>query len=151
MTQYKEQLYLSLQDKDTIDYFQRLCGSFLLGTSLEEPTIIFFQGPAASGKTTIMRTLQDMFGDYAADIPANYVMKPQSTSTLKRLTNVRVIFVDDADTVNQISSDAIRAIHKIAPAAQLVIAAQQAPRIDDLAGLDVVVIPFKRARAEVWQ
>jgi putative DNA primase/helicase len=50
-------------DSSMLDYLQRLCGYVLTGDTREE-CFAFIYGPAQTGKSTFIRVLQEILGDY---------------------------------------------------------------------------------------
>ena len=57
-------------------FLQRLFGYALTG-SIEEQRFAFFYGTGANGKSTIVSTITDLLGDYAAIVPSELLMETQ--------------------------------------------------------------------------
>ena len=60
------------EDKDLVDYVQRLFGYMMLGNPTEEIMAIF-HGNGSNGKSTLMHVLTDLFGGYAHTASADLV------------------------------------------------------------------------------
>lgn len=63
-------------DRDLIAFLQRWAGYSLTG-SIAEQRFAFFYGTGANGKSTVVATLTDLIGDYAAIVPSELLMETQ--------------------------------------------------------------------------
>lgn len=63
-----------------IDYMLRLAGYFLTGYTTEQKWWMFY-GPTASGKSTIIKILHGVMGDYAPALPENYFLLSKNDNT----------------------------------------------------------------------
>ena len=60
-------------DQEAIGFLQRLAGYALTGDVSAE-VLFFFVGAGANGKTTFLRVLQDLLGDYARSVPTDLLI-----------------------------------------------------------------------------
>jgi P4 family phage/plasmid primase-like protien len=91
-----------------LEYFQRLCGSTLLG-DIQNKFAIFFWGPPDSGKSTMLNLIVHCLGDYACmrnpDIFKSVHLNPALASALP----MRVVGVDELGN-NEINSELFKTI-----------------------------------------
>ncbi len=77
---------------EMVDYVQRVFGYCLSG-STDEQVFFLLYGSGANGKSTLIRVLLDLLGNYATTFPAETLLKQQSrsqTNDLARLEGARV-------------------------------------------------------------
>jgi putative DNA primase/helicase len=71
-------------------YVQRICGYFLTGDTTEQAWWMFY-GPTNSGKSTFVRILHGIMGDYALALPEGYFLIDNSTDFVTaQLAGVRL-------------------------------------------------------------
>jgi putative DNA primase/helicase len=84
-------------DAELIAYVQRVAGYCLTG-SIEEQLFFLLFGNGANGKSTFVRILFDLLGDYIVQLPTETLLKQQSrsqTSDLARLDGARVAVANE--------------------------------------------------------
>jgi putative DNA primase/helicase len=82
-------------DEDLIHFIQRATGYTLTG-SVQEQCLFICIGTGSNGKSTFLRTLHHLFGDYAASIPMQTLMEQkfagsQQTNDLAYLVGKRFV------------------------------------------------------------
>jgi signal recognition particle receptor subunit beta len=145
---FKAQLNRSFGGKQgTIDFVQRLCGSFLLGVPLPKPTIIVFAGPAASGKTTFINTLEDVLGTqpkgYSARVDIDRLARRVKRDEFYDIRNARVVFSNAQHLKGALRSRSIESLLRMASGAKLVVESNEIPVLDDSARIEMIVVPFQ--------
>ncbi|MGE3074469.1 MAG: phage/plasmid primase, P4 family [Dehalococcoidia bacterium] len=84
-------------DAEMLDYCQRIFGYCLSG-SIEEQVFFLLHGNGANGKSTLVRVLLALAGDYGTQLPSETLLKQsnrQQTSDLARLIGVRVAVANE--------------------------------------------------------
>jgi putative DNA primase/helicase len=84
-------------DPDLISYVQRLFGYCLTGNTGEQ-VFFLFHGHGANGKSTLVRVLLDLLGEYGNQLPPETLLKQQSrtqTNDLARLEGVRLAVANE--------------------------------------------------------
>jgi len=78
-------------DADMIAFLQRAMGYSLTG-SVAEQVLLFAHGPGANGKTTFIRTLLALMGDYGQQSAPKLLMKGERHDTeIARLAGIRTV------------------------------------------------------------
>lgn len=67
----------TLQDAETINFFQQFVGYCLTG-DVGDHVMLFCHGPGANGKTVLVETIQSLLGDYAVTAPTSLLMAKQN-------------------------------------------------------------------------
>lgn len=66
-----------IQDEETIAYLKRAVGYSLTG-NVDEHVLFFLWGNGQNGKTTLIKTLESLFGDYLYDAPSTLLVEHRS-------------------------------------------------------------------------
>lgn len=85
---WKQTLRECLDDDETVDYFQRLIGQAALGQT-NAGLLVFLYGGGCNGKTTILETIQVVFGDYQCAADENVFFSSGGGSTRADLIDLR--------------------------------------------------------------
>lgn len=86
-------------DQSLIDYLQRLCGYMLTGETREQ-MLAFFHGPAKAGKTTIIKHIAAIMGDYACNAEMETFIdskQERHSSELARLRGKRMVYAAETE------------------------------------------------------
>lgn len=84
-------------DPDILAYIQRLFGYCLTGKTGEQ-AFFLLHGRGANGKSTLVRVLLDLLGEYAVQLPPETLLRQQSrsqTNDLARLDGARVAVANE--------------------------------------------------------
>jgi energy-coupling factor transporter ATP-binding protein EcfA2 len=134
-------------DSETIAFFQRLCGTFLIGVPLPKPTVIVFAGPSASGKSTLISLLESIFGThpygYSARIDSFLLSYSVRPGAFREIRNARVVFSNIQGLRGPLRSQPILALLNEAPGAKLVVESNDVPKLDNPAAVEMIVVPFQ--------
>jgi len=145
-----------------IDFLRRVAGYMLTGDVSAE-VAFFLVGAGANGKSTFLRTLQDMLGDYARSVPAEMLVEDKSNgATPERmiLRGTRLAVCQEtaegkalnAATLKQITSRdkiAARALYQDAcefePSHKLLVGTNHKPKVrsaDEGTWRRILLVPF---------
>ena len=104
---YSEEFYSFINevmqnDKEKIDYLQRIFGYCLSATTEQEECYILYGKSTRNGKSTLLETIADLLNDYAANVPSESFaqMKRDSRAAsgdIARLENVRMVHMTEPD------------------------------------------------------
>jgi len=99
-------------DNELIEYVQRLVGYFAIGKRLEKEFYFFF-GKADSGKTTFIRLIKNILGEYAYDLRKDNFLKQNSDRNQNpELLNSRharvVISSDELEKTDRLNASRIK-------------------------------------------
>jgi putative DNA primase/helicase len=98
-------------DQELIAFLQRAVGYTLTG-SVEEQCLFILIGAGANGKSTLLRTLQRLFGDYAASIPMQSLMDQkhgsQQTNDLAYLVGKRLVTASEGERGQRLAESKIK-------------------------------------------
>ncbi|MBI5571146.1 MAG: hypothetical protein HY914_14475 [Desulfomonile tiedjei] len=150
-------------DDEMVAFLQRLLGYSLTGQTSEQ-VWAFFWGKGANGKSTLLRTLAHVLGDYAVNTPAETFMETGGGSIrndLARLRGARLVVASepqsrkfDAGVIKTFTGeDAITArfLHReffeFRPEGKLIFCANERPAVRDTSEgfwRRVILIPFER-------
>lgn len=86
-------------DRSLIDYLQRLCGYCLTGETREQ-MLAFVHGPARAGKTTIIKHIAEIMGDYACNVEMESLTESKHerhSSELARLRGKRLVYAAETE------------------------------------------------------
>ncbi len=150
-------------------FLQRMAGYILTGETIEK-ALFFVHGPGDTGKTTFVRSLEAMLGDYAAAANFSTFVRKRSDggvpTDIARLAGSRLVSVSEVDDgarwaegiVKQITGgDTVTARYlyrdffEFVPKLKLLFVANVRPRADatdDALWLRMVQIPFLRVIAK---
>lgn len=80
-----------MDDADKIDYLQRVCGYGLLGSAPEDEFYLFYGSTTRNGKSTLLRTIAHLLGDYAQILPPDELAQRQKSGSVNNdyLANLR--------------------------------------------------------------
>jgi putative DNA primase/helicase len=94
-----------MDDEETIEAFQRICG-YLLVDSNPEQLIFIHWGSGKNGKSTTFNAIQHVLGRYATSTSPETFMpraKGASTNDIARLHRRRVVFTSEPDAGSKLS------------------------------------------------
>ena len=155
-------------DGEMVDYIQRVFGYAMLGYPDERKMVILF-GNGANGKSTIINTIRDIFGEYGHTAEANLVTARSSFGTsagsaradVMALQHKRLVIMSEVDEKSRmqeaqlkslVSTDTIsgrglydKSISEFKPSWLLVMAANHIPSIsglDDGIWSRIHIVPF---------
>ncbi len=97
-------------DRDMIDYFQKAVGYALTGDTSAECMFLLL-GSGENGKSTIVRTLATLFGDYAYKTPVDTLIAVQGANkkpALAHLKGVRFLYASESEVGDKISIATIK-------------------------------------------
>ena len=99
-------------DDELIGFIQRAVGYTLTGDTREQ-CLFLCHGGGANGKSTLLDTLRDIFGDYAANTPfSTFEMNRQSQNTndLAMLARVRLVTAAETNEASRLNEARVKAI-----------------------------------------
>jgi putative DNA primase/helicase len=86
-------------DQSLIDYLRRLCGYILTGETREQ-MLAFIHGPAKAGKTTLIKHIAAVMGDYACNAEMDTFTESKMerhSSELARLRGKRLVYAAETE------------------------------------------------------
>ena len=99
------------QDQSIIDYIQKAVGYSLTG-SVQERVCFVLIGKGANGKSTFLKTLQSLFGDYAGTIPMQTLMEQKNgaaqTNDLASLVGKRLVVASEGERDSRLAEAKIK-------------------------------------------
>lgn len=100
-------------DQELIDYFQKIAGYSLTGLTGMQ-AFFFLYGSGANGKSTIVRTLAGIMGDYAEPISSNALMSQKyatnSAPELASMVGKRMAYTSELGKGKHLAEDTIKDI-----------------------------------------
>lgn len=99
-------------DEELIGFIQRAVGYTLTGSTIEQ-CLFLCHGGGANGKSTLLDTLREIFGDYAANTPfSTFEMNRQSQNTndLAMLARVRMVTAAETNEASRLNEARVKAI-----------------------------------------
>lgn len=99
-------------DKDLISFIQMSMGYSLTG-STEEQCMFFCYGTGSNGKSTLLRTIEDLLGDYATATPVETLMQQRGggiSNDVARLMGVRFTTVMEIQEGRQVAESLLKAL-----------------------------------------
>lgn len=104
-------------DKDLVEFFQRLIGYSISGDPIESVMVIPY-GNGANGKSTLLGTIRDLFGGYAKAAEASSFVSDGKGSggaggareDLLRLKGARFVYVNEPDENSELREGAVKAM-----------------------------------------
>src|SRR5262249_16152362 len=99
-------------DDEMVRYLQRWCGYALSG-EIREKKFIVLLGVTDTGKTTMMNTLLDIWGEYAVVASmSTFMVKPSGapTNDIARLEGARIVSASEAKGTQELSEDVVKLI-----------------------------------------
>jgi putative DNA primase/helicase len=151
-------------DQSLIDYLQRLCGYLLTGETREQ-MLAFVHGPAKAGKSTIIKHIADIMGEYAANVEMETLTESKQashSSELARLRGRRFVYAAETEEGRRWAEARIKKLsgedkvtarelyqnpEEFTPEFKLVIYGNHAPHLrnpDDSIARRLHIIPFTR-------
>jgi len=146
-TRFEKLLEETLPSEDVRRYFQKVMGYILMGENPKRKFIVL-HGPTSSGKTTIMRIIADVLGEYASDFSLSLFRANKDEKArpdIIRAMNARMIYASETSQQWELDADQIKRMtggDKVSarlnygndftsrqPAFTPVLATNQAPRI----------------------
>ncbi len=105
-------LEISKNDREWVDYVQRLVGYTISGRVNEE-IIIFLLGGGANGKSVFSNIMRRILHSYAGSVPANFLMVSNrdgeaATPVLARLPGVRMAQANEVEAGSRLSAQAVK-------------------------------------------
>jgi putative DNA primase/helicase len=101
-------------DKELIDYMQRAIGYSITGSTAEQCLFICWGEQGNNGKSTILETIQRLFGDYAQMSDMKVITSSQMdnrvASSLAKLPGVRLVSMNEAEENQKFSESLIKQI-----------------------------------------
>jgi putative DNA primase/helicase len=98
-------------DQSIIDYVQKAVGYSLTG-SVQERVCFVLIGKGANGKSTFLKTLQSLFGDYAGTIPMQTLMEQKNgsaqTNDLASLVGKRLVVASEGERDSKLAEAKIK-------------------------------------------
>lgn len=153
-------------DRETARYIQKACGYALTGDTWHECLFILYGATSRNGKTTLLKTVQTMMGDYAATAnPETFTKKDKANDNapredIARLAGVRFVTVSEpprgmelnAALVKDLTGNEIVKARRLyessfeyVPRFKLFFNTNHRPRVDDMTVFEserVKMIPF---------
>jgi putative DNA primase/helicase len=99
-------------DESVISFVRRASGYSLSGDTSEQ-CLFFLVGEGSNGKSTLLKVLQHVFGDYAATTPAQTLVNlrnNQQTDDLARLVGVRLAIATETENDQKLAEGKIKRI-----------------------------------------
>lgn len=99
-------------DKDLISFIQMSMGYSLTG-STEEQCMFLCYGTGSNGKSTLLRTIEDLLGDYATATPVETLMQQRGggiSNDVARLMGVRFTTVMEIQEGRQVAESLLKAL-----------------------------------------
>lgn len=101
-------------DQDLIDYMQRAIGYSITGSISEQCLFICWGEQGNNGKSTILETIQKIFGDYAQMSDMKVITTAETdnrvASSLAKLPGVRIVSMNEAEENQKLSEALIKQI-----------------------------------------
>lgn len=98
------------EDKDMIDYLQRIAGYSLTGITTEQK-LFFLYGFGANGKSVFVNTIQDLLGDYAMQTPVSTLMtknKGSINNDVARLRGSRFVATTETEEHSKFNESEVK-------------------------------------------
>ena len=101
-------------DAEKADYLQRALGYTILGTSKEECMFILHGKTTRNGKSTLLNTIEHMFGDYSTVAPVELICRTDrknaeaANPVLARLKGKRMVTMAESDTAGKLDEATIK-------------------------------------------
>jgi putative DNA primase/helicase len=110
-TRFINQIFES--DVEVMEFVRRAVGYSLSG-SVSEQCLFILIGTGSNGKSTFLRTLQHVFGDYAATVPMNTLMEQkfgsQQTNDLAYLVGKRFVAASEGERGQKLAESKIKMV-----------------------------------------
>lgn len=104
---------ISDEREEIIEYLRRYLGYCLTGFTSEQSFLVF-HGSGANGKSTLLRILFHVFGDYALATPPDTLMVKRqagtATNDLARLLGARLVSAQETEEGQRLSESRIKAM-----------------------------------------
>jgi putative DNA primase/helicase len=101
------------ENESVISFLQRAIGYSLAGY-LDEQCMFFLVGKGSNGKTTLLNTIQHVFGDYAATTPAQTFLASrygnQQTNDLAKLVGIRFVTASETEKGERLAESKLKRI-----------------------------------------
>ncbi|HEY9503522.1 MAG TPA: phage/plasmid primase, P4 family, partial [Pyrinomonadaceae bacterium] len=101
------------ENQSVISFLQRAVGYSLAGY-LDEQCMFFLVGKGSNGKTTLLNTIQHVFGDYAATTPAQTLVASrhgnQQTNDLAKLVGIRFVTASETEKGERLAESKLKRI-----------------------------------------
>lgn len=101
-----------LNDKDLIEYMQRLVGYSLTG-DISEQGMYFLVGGGSNGKSTFVNTIKKMIGDYGLQTNSDTFIKKKSdgaNNDIARLANARFVSAVESEEGEKLQESLVKTI-----------------------------------------
>jgi putative DNA primase/helicase len=99
-------------DESMRAYLQRVAGYLATGETKEE-VFFFIYGPGASGKSTFVRVLNEILGDYAQAASMEAFMhrdRPEHSTEIARMAGARIVCATETDEGARLNESRIKAL-----------------------------------------
>jgi putative DNA primase/helicase len=106
---FLEEIFMG--DNDLLAYVQRILGYLLTGSTIEQCFFLFF-GEGSNGKTTLLKPIQTLLGDYSrSSTPETFLVKPGlsgANNDIARLAGARLVVTVEVEEGKRFSESIIK-------------------------------------------
>jgi putative DNA primase/helicase len=100
-------------DKDLVEFIKQLVGYSFTGLA-DLDVLLYCHGGGANGKSTFIKTLQELGGDYIENIPVDVLLLKNRNDTdayqLSRMKGTRMVFTDEIPGGRTLNESLVKSI-----------------------------------------